>query len=428
MLNSRDTRIHVTVAILFLLLSPACSKKEEETPEVIVPVQTAAAEKMPIRRFIQAQAILYAQEQASVTPKVSAPVSKFYVNRGDHVRKGQLLAELENRDLAAAVMETKANYDQAEANLQNTASAALPDEVAKARSEIQSDKEALDAAQKVFENRRALFQQGALPRKLLDESQVALAQIRSQYEIAQKHLDSLLKVGQGAQIKSSQAQVEAAKGRLQAAEVQLQYTKITSPIDGIVADRPLYEGETANAGMPLMTIVKISDVIARAHLPVDELRHLKIGNSAEIKMPDSSVKAQGRVTVVSPALNPNSTTAEVWVQASNPGERMHPGSTVQVSILAETVQDAIVIPASAILPSAEGLADSVLVAGSDSVAHKRQVEIGIREGDKVQILKGLAAGDHVVTVGGFGVQDGAKIRIDNEPAEKSDQHDESKPK
>jgi HlyD family secretion protein len=429
MLNySRHTSISAATAILFLLLSSACSKKEEEAPEAAIPVQTVAVQKVPIHRYIRAQAILYPRDQASVTPKVSAPVSKFYVNRGDHVRKGQMLAELENRDLAAAVMEAKANYDQAEANLQNTASAALPDEAAKARSEVQSNKESLDAAQKVFENRKVLFQQGALPRKLLDESQLSYAQARSQYEIAQKHLDSLLKVGQGAQIKSSQAQVEAARGRLQAVEAQLQYTKIVSPIDGIVADRPLYEGETASAGMPLMTIVNISDVIARAHLTVDELRYAKIGHSAEIKTLDSFIEATGKVTVVSPALNPNSTTAEVWVQASNPDERMHPGATVQVSILAATVPDALVIPAAAILPSDEGTANTVLVAGSDSTAHKCQVEIGIKEGDKIQILKGLAAGDQVVTVGGFGVQDGAKIRIENEPAGKSDQNDESKSK
>jgi HlyD family secretion protein len=425
---SRQTRISMTAAFLFVLLSSACSKKEEEAHEAAVPVQTVAAGKMPIRRFIQAQAILYAREQASVTPKVTAPVSKFYVSRGDHVRKGQMLAELENRDLAAAVLEAKANYEQAEANLRNTASAEIPDEVAKAQSEVRSGKEALDAAQKAFESRQSLFQQGAMPRKLVDDSQVALAQARSQYDIANKHLDSLIKVSREAQIKASQAQVEAAKGRLQAAEAQLQYAKIISPIDGIVADRPLYEGETASAGTPLMTIVNISDVIARANLPMDELRHVKIGNSAEIKTLDSPMEAQGKVTVVSPALNPNSTTAEVWIQFSNRDEYMHPGATVQVSILAETVQDAIVIPVEAILPSSEGLADSVLVAGSDSVAHKRQVEIGIKEGGKVQILKGLVAGDQAVTVGGFGVQDGAKIRIDNEPAGKSDQHDESKSK
>jgi HlyD family secretion protein len=415
---SRQTRTNATAAILLLLLSAACSKKEEEAPETAIPVQAVAAQKMPIRRFIQAQAILYAREQASITPKISAPVSRFYANRGNHVRKGQIVAELENRDLAAAVTEARAN----------TVSASLPGEVVKARSEAQSGKEALAAAQKILESRKSLFQQGALPRKLLDESQITYSQALSQYEIAQKYLDSLLKVSQGAQTKSSQAQVDAAKGRLQAAEAQMQYTMILSPIDGIVADRPLYEGETASAGTPLMTIVNISDVIARANLPVNELQHIKIGNSAQIKTPDSFFEIPGRVTVVSPALNPNSTTAEVWIEASNPGQRMHPGATVQVSILAETIPDALVIPASAILPSAEGSAELVLVAGSDSIVHKNRVEIGIKEGEKVQILKGLNVGDQVVTMGGYGMQDGAKIRIENESAGKNDQHDASKSK
>jgi HlyD family secretion protein len=427
MLNySLQNKIKFTAISLLLLGAAACSKPEEEAHESAIPVQTAVAQKMPISRFIQAQAILYPQDQASVTPKISAPVSKFYVNRGDHVRKGQLLAELENRDLTAAALEAKANYDQAEANNRNTATATLPDEVAKSQSEIQSDKEALDAAQKLNQSRKTLFEQGALPRKLLDESQVAYAQARSQYEIAQQHLQSLLKVSREAQIKSAQAQLEAAKSHLNAVEAQLQYSKIISPIDGVVSDRPLYEGETASAGTPLITIMNISEVIARANLPVDELRFIKDGNSATIKLLDSSIEAPGKVIVVSPALNPNSTTAEVWVRASNPAGRMHPGASVQASISAGTVPDALVIPASALLPSSEGVADTVLVAGTDSTAHKRQVEIGIKEGDKIQILKGLTAGDRVVTAGGYGIQDGAKIRIENELAGKSDQHDESK--
>jgi len=416
------------IAAIFLLLLTACSKKEEEAPEAAVPVQTVAAQKMPISRFIQAQAILYAHDQAAITPKISAPVSKFYVNRGDHVHKGQILAELESRDLAAAVTEAKANYDQAEANLQNTVSAALPGDLIKAESEVQGLKETLDAAKKVLESRKSLFQQGALPRKLLDESELAHSQALSNYEIAKKNLDSMLKVSQGAQTKSAQAQVAAAKGRLQAAEAQLHYTTILSPINGIVADRPLYEGETASAGTPLMTIVNIAGVIARANLPVNELQHIKIGDSAKIKAPDSSFEVSGRVTVVSPALNANSTTAEVWVETSNPEERLHPGATVQVSILTETIPDALVIPAAAILPSAEEFSDSVLVAGPDSIAHKRRVEIGIKEGDKVQILKGLTPGDLVVTTGGLGVQDGTKIQTENGPGEKSEQHDTSRSK
>jgi multidrug efflux pump subunit AcrA (membrane-fusion protein) len=323
-------------------------------------------------------------------------------------------------------VEARGTYDQAEANYRNTTAASLPEETAKAQTDVQSTKEALDAAQKVYDSRKVLFDQGALPRKQLDEAQVALVQARSQYDVAVKHLESLQKVGREAQAKAAQAEVEAARGRMQGAEAQVEYSRINSPIDGVVTDRPLYAGEMASSGSPLVTVMDVSRVIARASVPVNELHFLKVGNSATVSAVESAVELQGKVTVVSPALDPNSTTAEVWVLAANPGERLRPGATAQVSILAETVRNALVVPAAALLPSREGTGDTVLVVGSDSLVHTRAVEAGIRESDRVQVLKGLAVGEQVVTLGGFGVQDKTKVRVENEAQGKSEQHDETK--
>ncbi len=420
-------RVKTAAAVSVLLLAAACTKPEEKEPETVVPVQTASAQRSEIQRIVRAQAILYPFDQASVMPKISAPIRKFYVNRGDRVRKNELLAELENRDLVAAAAEAKGNLDQAEANLKSTAAASLPDEIPKSQNEVQADKEALDAAQKVFESRKMLFDQGALPRKQLDEAQVAFVQARSQYDSAQKHLESLQNVGRQEQTKAAQAQVEAARGRHQGAEVQVEYSRITSPIDGVITDRPLYAGEMASPGAPLLTVMDVSRVIARASVPVNELRYCRVGNSATITATDSSAEVQGKVTVVSPALDPNSTTAEVWVMAPNPGQRLKPGSTVQAAILAETVPDALVIPTAALLPSPEGTGDTVLVVGADSVALHRDIEVGIRQSDIVQVLKGLGPGEQVVTVGGLGVEDKTKVKVENGPTGKSDQKDESKP-
>jgi multidrug efflux pump subunit AcrA (membrane-fusion protein) len=406
------------------MLSAGCSKPAEKEAEPIVPVQTVLAQRSEIRRVVKAQAILYPVNQAAVMPKISAPVRHFYVNRGDHVRKGQLLAELENRDLTAAAVEAKGNLDQAEANLKSISSASLPDEVTRSQNEVQADRETLEAAQKVYESRKMLFDQGALPRKQLDEAQVAYVQARGQYDSALKHLESLQKVGREEQIKAAQAQVEAARGRRQGAEAQVEYSKIASPIDGVVSDRPLYPGEMASAGTPLLTVMDVSRVIARASVPVNEIHFCKVGESATITAADSGLEIRGKVTVVSPALDPNSTTAEVWIQAQNPGERLRPGSTVQVAIVAETVPDALVIPRAALLPSPEGTGDNVLVVGSGSLAQRRKVEIGIGQPDIVQVLKGLASGEQVVVVGGLGVEDKTKVKVENESSGKSDKNDE----
>jgi HlyD family secretion protein len=414
------SKIGTAAALWLVCLAAGCSQKEPHEAESVAPVQTAPVQRAAIQRIIKARGILHAVDQASLMPKLSAPVHEFYVNRGDHVRKGQLLALLENRDLTAAAIESKALYDQAEAGYRNTTAASMPEEIAKAQAEVRSAKEALDAAQKLYESRKELLRQGALARRSLDEANLSYVQTRNQYEIAERHLDSLSKVGKETGIRQAQAQLDAARGRHQGAETQLEYSKITSPINGIVTERPLYAGEMANAGSPLLTIMDISRVVARANVPSEQLRFLKVGDAATITTADS-LELQGKVIVVSPALEANSTTAEVWVEAPNPGEHFHPGSSVQVSMLAETVQNALVIPASAILPSKEGVT-TVVVVGADSLAHERQIETGIRDANQVQVLKGLEPGEQVVVVGGLGLGDKAKVRIEKTD-EKTDKHD-----
>ncbi len=394
----------------FLLLATACSHEETPEPEPVAPVQTAVAQRSPIQRIIQARAILYPVDQASVTPKVSAPVKTFYVNRGDRVRRGELLAVLENTDLAAAVAEAKGDYEQAEANYRTTTGVSLPEDIAKAQAEVQSTGEALDAAQKLHESRKELFQQGALPRRLVDEANVAYVQARNQRDIAVKHLESLEKTGKEQQVKAAAAQLDAAKGRYQAAQAQLGYSEIRSPIDGVITDRPTFPGEMASAGTPLLTVMDISRLIARANVPSDQLSFIKTGNPAAISAPDSPEHLNGKVTVVSPALDPNSTTAEVWVEAANRAGTLKPGMAVQVAITAQEIPDAIVIPAAALLP-AEGGISSVMVVDSNSVAHKRTVQTGVREADRVQVLSGVQPGEPVVVVGGVGLQDEAKVSV-----------------
>jgi multidrug efflux pump subunit AcrA (membrane-fusion protein) len=386
-----------------------CKEAKKADEEPVVPVQVAEVKVDSIDRIVSAQAILFPVDQANVMPKISAPVKAFQVKRGDHVAKGQLLAVLENKDLEAAVGDANGAYKQAQSALRTTASATVPEETNKAQQDVQAAKQAMDAAQKVYESRKQLFDDGALARRLVDEANVAYVQARSTYEIALKHLQAQQSVGRVEQVKSGEANVESAKAKYEGAQAQLSYADIRSPIAGVVADRPLYPGEMAAAGTPLLTVMNISRVIARANVPVAQASTVKVGNPASISA-DGQLQAQGKVTVVSPAVNPNSTTVEVWVEADNPGERLKPGATVRVDIHAETIKDAVVIPTAALLPSAEG-GVQVLVVGPDSKAHEKKVEIGVREPDKLQVLKGVSAGEKVITVGGVGMEDGAKVTI-----------------
>src|SRR5271157_2064409 len=244
--------VHVIVLSLIvgvtIPLLTSCSKKDQESePEVTV--QAAKVEKQSIRQVIRTEAVLYPKNQAAITPKVVAPVKTFYVNRGSRVHEGQLLAVLENRDLAAAETDTKGSYHQAEANYQIETTSALPEEWQKAEYDLKAAKENYDAQQKIYDSRKKLYDEGALPRKDYDQSLVALTQAKSQYEIASMHMTALQSAGKKQQLKSAEGQLTSAKGKYEGAAAQLAYSEVRSPINGVVTDRPTYPGETPPPGM-----------------------------------------------------------------------------------------------------------------------------------------------------------------------------------
>ncbi len=404
----RRTSWAVIPVCLALSLLLGCSKEEKEK-EPQVAVQIVPVEKKTIARTVQADAVLFPLAQSAIVPKISAPVKKYFVNRGSRVRAGQLLALLENRDLEAASMDTRGAFEQAEASYQTTTGASLPEEIQKAQLDADAAKQAVEAEQKVYESRQKLYAQGALPRKDLDQSLVSYTQARNTYELARKHLDALMAIGKAQELKSAAGQLTSAKGKYMGAEAQLSYSQIRSPINGVVTDRPLYPGEMATAGTPLITVMDTSRVIARAHIPQADARLLKAGDTASITQPGDSEEIPGKVTVVSPALDPNSTTVEVWVEAANKERRLRPGTSVKLAMVAETLRDAVTVPTAALLTGADG-SNTVMVVGDDSKAHQQAVEPGIRTAELVQITKGLKPGQKVVGEGAFGLPDNTKVR------------------
>jgi multidrug efflux pump subunit AcrA (membrane-fusion protein) len=393
-----------------LLFAAGCGKQEKEK-EPVVSVQTTRAQRAAISQSVSTEAVVFPLEQATVAPKITSTVKRFLVQRGARVKKGQLLAELENADLSATAEASKGDYDLAEANYAMTVGAGLPQQIQKAELDAVSAKAAFEAQQKIYESRKALLQQGAIPRRDFEAAEVTLAQARSQNEQAQKQLADLQRLGKEQELKSARGSKESAEGKYRNAAALLSYSLIKSPIDGVVTDRPLYEGDLATANQPILTVMNLSRLIGKAHIPQAEAAQLKVGNPAEITTAGVDEPVKARVSLVSPALDPGSTTVEVWVEARKPDPALRPGMTVAVSMTAKTATEAIVVPAGAVFRS-EDVGDYVLVAGSDGKAHQKKVQVGIRNKDSAQIVSGINAGDPVITAGGYGVPDGTQIKIE----------------
>jgi HlyD family secretion protein len=393
-----------------LCLASGCTKDEKEK-EPVVSVQTTPVQRAPISLVITAEAVVFPLEQATVAPKISSTIKKFHVQRGARVKKGDLLVELENRDLSAAAEASKGDFEQAEANYATTVGSSLPQQIQKAELEAVAAKSNFEAQQKVYESRKELFLQGAIPRKDMDSAEVAFLQARSQNEQAQKQLADLQRVGKEQALKSAQGSLSSADGRMKGAQALLSYSRITSPIDGVVTDRPLYEGDLAAANQPLLTVMNTSRLIAKAHVPQSEAAVLKVGNPAELKVPGLDEPIKGRVSLVSPALDPGSTTIEVWVEAAKPDPALKPGMSVEISMTAKTVKDALVVPTPAVYKNPDG-ADFVLLAGSDGHAHVKIAQTGVRNAEFTQVVSGVSAGDQVITSGGYALPDKTQIKVE----------------
>jgi RND family efflux transporter MFP subunit len=404
----RLPKIVCAVAAAACLLS-GCKKADTvEASEVTVQAEKVAVR--PLTESISAESVLTPQAQATIVPKISAPVKAFFVQRGARVAKGQLLATLEHADLDAAVRDSHGALKQADATYVTTTKAGVVEDLQKARLDLAQAKANLQVAQNVFNARENLLKEGAVPRRDFETAQAGLVQAKAAYDIAEQHLNSVNAVSQTATIQNAEGARESAQGKLEAAQAALGYSEIHSPIDGVVTDRPLFAGEMANAGQPIVTVMDISTLIAKVHLSPEQATALKLGDEAAVTITGEEAPVKGKLTLISPALDTGSTTLEVWVAIPNKDGKLKVGTSVHVAVSSRIIQNALCIPNEALIATKAG-EPAVMVIGKDGVANQKTVKTGITDGHDTQILSGLASGDQVVNKGAYGMDDGTKVKI-----------------
>ena len=393
-----------------LVATNGCKKAAENDATPLVRVQAEKPEIGEIAEQITADATLAPLAQAAISPKITAPVRQFYVQRGAHVKKGQLLAVLENSDLAATAMDNQGQYVAAQATYDTQTKAQVPEDFAKAQLDVDQARAQVRLAEEVATARKKLFEQGAIPGRDYDTSAAALVQAQAAFDVALNHLRSQQNVSRQSALNQAKGQLTSAHGKFLNAEAQVSYSKIQSPIDGVVTDRPLFPGETVASGSTLITVMDTSSLLAKVHLSQIVAQRLAVGDKASVTVPGVDDKVVAIVSLVSPALDPGSTTVEVWLKVNNRDGEFKAGTPVRVSITGRSVPKAMKLPLSAILSSQES-GKYVLVAGPEGVAHKKTVTVGIQDGTDIQILTGVGPNDAVITTGAYGLDEGTRVEV-----------------
>jgi len=402
--------LSVCALLLAGLAAGGCKKTAQEQPEATVSVQAGHPEVGPISEEITADAVLAPLAQAAIAPRIGAPIASELVQRGAIVHKGQLLVTLEDRDLRGMALDSKGNLTQAQAAFNAATLATIPEDLQKAELDVAQAKANLDVAVHTVEERKRLLDQGAISRREVDTASAVAVQAQAAYDTAVKHLANEQKTVEQANKDAAQGQLASAQGKLENAEAQVNYASLRSPIDGVVTDRPFFPGETATAGTPVITVMDTSSLLAKVHISQAAAQKLKLGGNAELEIPGVEGPQAATISLISPALDPGSTTIEIWMKLANPGGRYKVGTPVHAVIHGTTIDKALQLPVGAIQPSDDG-STNVLVIGGDGAAHKHAVKIGLRTAEKVQILSGLTAADTVITDGGYGLDEGTKVKV-----------------
>lgn len=341
------------------------------------PVEVARIEHGPIALKRTFSGELEALAEFVVAPKVNGRVERVLVNIADTVRRGQVVAELDNDEYVQAVAQARADLAVARANL----------------SEAESARE---IANREFKRTASLLKRGIASDSEFDAAKQA-------------------QLARQAQLKVAEAQVTKFASVLETANIRLGYTQVTAGWSGvddqrIVAERYVDEGQTVAANTPLLMIVDLDPIVGIVFITERDYANLKPGQSVTLATDAYPGEAfTGRIDRIAPVFRKTTRQARVEMTIDNPRHRLKPGMFIQASIELSRVDEAVIVPEQALTERSDQT--GVFIVSEDGQAVLwRKVAVGIREGDRVQVA-GQGLTGRVVVIGQQLVNDGSPITI-----------------
>jgi len=333
--------------------------------------------------------------KVEVKSKASGIVKKLYVEYGDRVKKGQLLAQLDKEEIQAQVDQSRAALAAADANLKSA-------EADYERSKVDAEGPDVPLLKRAYDRATGMANAGVVSTSALEDAQKNYEMALNKQNVAKAQM-TVLK----AKIAQSEAEVVRDRANLKQLEEQLGYTDIESPIDGIVLSRDVEMGDAVSSILVLgssatlvMTLGDTSEVYVKGKVDESDIGKVYLGQPARIKVESFKDKTfNGKVTKISPmgVEKDNVTTFEVRVSINNPGGELKAEMTANAEIILEEHKNVLQIPEGAIIYDKDKKA-SVEIPDPHAKEGKRKlaVNIGISNGAKTEVLSGLKENDQVV--------------------------------
>ena len=386
--------------ILIFALAAGCSGKATETqttqaaaPQPAIAVQSAKVEMQEVDRFVDAVGTLDPNEEVVVSNQVEGIVQKVLVDLGDSVKAGQVIAELDTRELQLAVQQQQAALQQELARVGITDANVAFDEAT--TSQMRQAEAGFEEARLNLERTKKLFDEKVAAKQLLDQQQ-------ARYDVAEAAVRSARE-----NVRNIRATISARRASLSLAEKKLTDAKVVAPMAGFIKDRAATEGQFLKANSPVFTIVQSRPLKLHVEIPETAITSIRPGRPVKFSVDAYAGRTfEGTISRLSPSVSQQSRTLRLEAIVNNADGALKPGLFARVTIQTDRREKALVVPAEAIFTFA-GLEKAFLIEGGKIV--ERIVRTGGKLGDKVEVMEGLKEGDVVATSNHGSLQQGREV-------------------
>ena len=343
-------------------------------------VKTVKVAEMPVGETVTVNGNLTAYDQTTVGMKVPGRLQTINVDFGSVVRKGQVIAQLEQQDYKLRVQQAQAALAQARVRLGLTPDGPDDRVSAEETGTVRSAKAVLDDAKSKRDRAERLVKQGITPRAEFDT-------VDSDYKVALSRYQDALE-----EIRNRQGVLAQRRSELSLAKQQLDDTVVYAPLDGVVQEKKASVGEYLAAGAPVATVVRMDPLRLRVEVPERESHGVRMGQSVRVTMEGDEQTYLGYIKRLSPTISEQNRVLAVEADVRNNG-RLRPGAFVKAEIVTNQTNTAVTIPPNALVTFA-GI-DKVIVVENGKAVEK-SVTVGRRGDNWLEIKSGVNVGDSVV--------------------------------
>jgi multidrug efflux pump subunit AcrA (membrane-fusion protein) len=395
-------------ALAVAVLLGGCGGKQQQRGPMALDVDVARAQRQTIATYLTLDGQVAPLQDSTLSFQQSGPVTEVYVNQGDRVSAGELLAKIDDSTLRAQLAQVEAQIAQSNAQAQSTA-LNVPITQANTSQAVSSAKAALATAKLTYDQDAQLFKQGYV-------SQTQLWQARSAYVAAQTAYQQALANQGTTGVQTSQAQaareaVKAAQAQANVLRTQIGQTSLYSPFNGVVTARLMDPGGMATPGTPVLRVSQVNTVWVNVNVPDEDLAYVHAGTPLTFTVGQLGGRTfRANVTTVNAVPTQGTLSYQARIRQANPDDSLRGGMLVSVNIQKERHDNTIVVPRQAVAQTEQGA--NVFIVGKDNKAEQVPVQLGVQTDTLSEVHSPrITEGTQVITTRPDALQNGSTVAI-----------------